>query len=185
MKLVVMHDIVQLIAYCLSPISMSGSISIYSINPLKIVMSFSHHKQYKHYHLAVNSHLEGVIQFLYLLMIIPPLQYMVVSAINKVSVKHLSTYLLTGLVVVQVWLIFQPIMHSATLEPLIYAQRFKFALMGPTRLWVRSCWMEEIRRPAEEKLQKLQRGQSHFGRSHTDCKSHKESKKSQISLGVP
>jgi len=84
----VMHDIVQLIAYCLSPISMSGSISIYSVDPLKIIMSPSHHKQYKHYHLPVNSRLEGVIQFLYLLMIIPPLQYMVVvvSAIDKVSV---------------------------------------------------------------------------------------------------
>jgi len=57
-------------------------------------------------------------------------------------------------------------------------------LMGPTRLWVWSCGMEEIRRPAEEKSQKLQRGQLHFGRSHTDRKSHKESKKLQIGLGV-
>jgi len=29
--------------------------------------------------------------------------------------------------------------------------------MGPTRLLVWSCWMEEIREPAEEKSQKLQR----------------------------
>jgi len=29
--------------------------------------------------------------------------------------------------------------------------------MGPTRLWVWSCWIEEIREPAKEELQKLQR----------------------------
>ena len=44
--------------------------------------------------------------------------------------------------------------------------------------------MEEIREPAKEKLQKSQRGRSHFGRSHKDHKSCKESKKSQIGLGV-
>jgi len=56
--------------------------------------------------------------------------------------------------------------------------------MGPTRLWVWSCWMEEIRRPAEEKSQKSQRGQLHFSRSRMDRKSRKELKKSQIGLGV-
>jgi len=29
--------------------------------------------------------------------------------------------------------------------------------MGPTRPWVWSCWIEEIREPAEEELQKSQR----------------------------
>jgi len=29
--------------------------------------------------------------------------------------------------------------------------------MGPTRPWVQSCWIEEIREPAEEGLQRLQR----------------------------
>jgi len=60
----------------------------------------------------------------------------------------------------------------------------RLPVMGPTRLWVWSCWMEEIRRPAEEKSQKSQRGQSHFGRSHTDHKSRKELRKSQIGLRV-
>ena len=31
------------------------------------------------------------------------------------------------------------------------------SVMGPTRPWVQSCWIEEIRELAEEKLQKLQR----------------------------
>ena len=29
--------------------------------------------------------------------------------------------------------------------------------MGPTRPWVWNCWVEEIREPAEEELQKSQR----------------------------
>jgi len=53
------------------------------------------------------------------------------------------------------------------------------AVMGPTRPWVWSCWIEEIREPAEEELQKLQRincilaGVAWIARIATSQRSHK------------
>jgi len=38
--------------------------------------------------------------------------------------------------------------------------------MGPTRLWVWSCWMEEIREPAKEKSQSCQGSIAFWQESH-------------------
>ena len=39
----------------------------------------------------------------------------------------------------------------------VFHEECDLPVMGPTKLWVWSCWMEEIREPAEEKSQKSQK----------------------------